>query len=236
MPRLILPAVLAVIAFAGSPSPASAQDFPMPHITVSGEATLAVEPSLAEARAGVITQGKSAREASEANGRAMAAVIGSLKEAGIEAKDIQTSRITLQPLFTRQQQESRSEPPRITGYQVSNTVSVRIRDVNKVGDIFDRLLAAGANSIYGLEFQVPESGKLVDGVRAEAVADAKRKAEIYAQAAGVQLGRVIAINENSVTMPRPVMRAMAAPQAASPIAPGEETLRVSVTVSFELNR
>lgn len=237
MPRLVVaPAFLMLIALIGAQWPASAQDIPVPHVTVSGEASRAVEPSLAEARAGVITQGKSAREASDANARTMAAVLASLKEAGVEAKDIQTSRFSVQPLFTRQQQDGRSEPPRISGYQVSNNVTVRIRDIGKLGEIFDRLLAAGANTIYGVEFQTPENSKLIDSVRAAAVEDAKRKAELYAQAAGVQLGRVFAITENSVSVPRSLMRAAAAPQSATPTSPGEEVLRVSVTVSFELNR
>lgn len=237
MPRLVFaPAVLVLLFLIGGAGSAAAQDLPVPHVTVSGEASRAVEPSLAEARAGVITQGKSAREASEANARTMTAVLASLKEAGVEPKDIQTSRFAVQPLFTRQQQEGRSDSSRITGYQVSNNVTVKIRDVGQLGEIFDRLLAAGANTIYGVEFQVPENPKLLDTVRAAAVADAKRKAELYAQAAGVQLGRVFAITENSVSVPRPIMRAAAAPQAATPISPGEEVLRVSVTVTFELSR
>ncbi len=236
MPRPVFaPAVLVLLSLIGR-EPAAAQDLPIPHVTVSGEASRAVEPSLAETRAGVITQGKSAREASDANARTMTAVLASLQEAGVEPKDIQTSRFAVQPLFTRQQQEGRSEPPRITGYQVSNNVSVRIRDIGKLGEIFDRLLAAGANTIYGVEFQVPENPKLLDAVRTAAIEDGKRKAELYAQAAGVQLGRVFAITENSVSVPRPMMRAAATPQSATPTSPGEEVLRVSVTVTFELSR
>lgn len=228
-------ACLALVAASGAPL--GAQDFPMPHVTVTGEASRAVEPNMAEARAGVVSQAKTAREASETNARAMTAVLSALQEAGIEKRDIQTSSFRVQPLFTRPQQEARAEPPRISGYQVANTVTVKIRDLGRLSDVLDRLLSAGANSIYGIEFEVAEPAKLLDEIRAAAVADAKRKAALYAKAADAQIGRVLALTESSVTVPRPVLRAVAAPQSASTLtAPGEETLRVSITATFELSR
>lgn len=222
-----------VLVLAAGP-PAHGQDFPVPHVTVSGEASRTAAPDLAQIRAGVTNQAKTAREAAEANARTMTAVIAALTESGIDSKDIQTARLSIQPLFTRPQ-DGRADPPRITGYQVSNSLTVKVRSLGRIGEIFDKLTGAGANHIWGVDFQVSESSKLLDAVRAAAVADAKRKAEIYAQAAGAQLGRVMAVSESAIAFPRgTAMRA--APQAATPVAPGEETLSVTLSVTFELVR
>lgn len=228
---LFMALLLAVILIAS----ARGQDLTLPNVTVSGEASTSVQPDLAEIRAGVTNQARTAREAADANAKTMTAVLAAAKEAGIEAKDIQTARISVQPLFSRPQPEARNEPPRITGYQVTNNVTLRLRDISRIGEMLDRLIAAGANNVHGIDFQVSESSKLMDTVRAAAVSDARRKAEIYAQAAGVQLGRVVAIAETDISMPRAnVMRASV--PAQTPIAGGEEMLRVLLRVSFELVR
>jgi len=222
-----------VLAFALFAAPALAQApaaFP-PAISVTGEARISVPPDLAAVDAGVATDARSAREASEANNTAMAKVLAALKTAGIDARDIQTSRLSLQPQYA----PNRSGPSPITGYRASNRVTVRIRDVGKVAGVIDTLVGSGANDIGNVSFEVSQESKLLDEAREKAVADARRKAEIYARAAGVTLGTPLSISEEGA--PHPIYRAkmmQGAPMAAAPtpIAQGEETLSVSVSVTW----
>ena len=197
-------------------------------MTVGGEATIAVAPDTAIIRIGVTSQGKNAREASEANARQITAVLAAIKASGIDDRDIQTSRLSLQPQYD----PNKSGTARLTGFQVTNQLTVRIHDIGKLPDILDRAIAAGANEMSGIEFAVSQQSRLLDQARAEAVADARRKAELYAQAAGAKLGRVLQIADESAPAPRPLVQAMRA--GAVPVAPGEQMLRVAVTVSYEL--
>lgn len=198
-------------------------------VTVTGEGAVAVAPDIAEVRAGVISQGKTAKEASEANSRAMTALLAALKAGGIADIDIQTARFSIQPLY-----EPNRSPQRIIGFQASNQLAIRVRDVATVGDVIDRLVGAGANEFSGISFQVSAPSKALDPARSDAIADARRKAEIYSKAAGLGLGRATNIIEEG-SAPPATFRAVAA-SSATPIAVGQETLRVSVSVTFELLR
>jgi uncharacterized protein len=215
----------------GVASPAVAQDRPPWIVTVTGEGTATAVPDLVEIRAGVTTQGKTAREASEANGRAMAALLLVLKANGIAEADVQTSRFFVQPVY----EANRNPPQRVTGFQVANQVTVKVRDAAIVGDLVDKLVGAGANEFSGISFQVSGASKLLDGAREEAISDARRKADIYARAAGLALGRAVAIVEEGAASPVMARTATMSPSAA-PVMPGEQTLRVSVSVTFELLR
>jgi uncharacterized protein len=225
---------LAAVIAAGAllSAPALAETAPPAMISVTGEATLAVAPDQAEIDGGVTSDAKTAREASEANNAAMGKVISALKTAGITEKDIQTSRLSLQPQYP----PNRSGPSPIVAYRASNRVTVRLRDVSKVAGMIDTLVGAGANDIGGINFVVSNASKLLDEARGQAVADARRKAEIYAKAAGVSLGEPLSISEEG--SPAPMFRAKMAVggMAASPtpIAQGEETLHVSVSVSWAI--
>ena len=213
-------------------APALAQtDFP-PAITVAGEATISVAPDLAQVEAGVTSDAKTAREASEANNAAMGKVLLALKAAGIDEKDYQTSRLSLQP----QSAPNRSSNA-IVGYRASNQVTVRLHDVTKVASTIDLLVGAGANDIGGINFMVSQASKLLDDAREQAVADARRKADIYAKAAGVTLGAPLSISEEG--SPAPMFRGKmvaAAPMAITPVAQGEETLSVTVSVSWAIKQ
>ncbi|MGB7578041.1 MAG: SIMPL domain-containing protein, partial [Pseudolabrys sp.] len=187
-------------------------------VTVTGEATVAVAPDAAVIRIGVTSQDKTAREASEANAKQMTAVLAAIKDTGIADRDVQTSRLSLQPQYD----PNKSGTARLTGFQATNQVTVRIRDIDKLPVFLDRAIAAGANEMSGIEFVISEQSKLLDRARDDAIADARRKAELYAQAAGSKLGPVVSITEEgSATTPRPI-QAMRA--GAVPIAPGEQTL------------
>ncbi len=199
-------------------------------VTVNGEATVNVAPDTAVIRVGVNSTAKSAREASDANGKQMTAVLAAVKDAGVAARDVQTSRLSLQPQYD----PNRSGTARLLGFQATNQITVNVRDIDKLAGIIDQAIAAGANEMSGLEFVVSQQSKLLDQARDEAIADARRKADLYAKAAGAKLGAVISISEEGSAPPPRMMQAMRA--GAAPVAPGEQTLRAVVTVSYELTR
>src|ERR1700736_4050901 len=204
-------AVVAATILAGTLfiAPALAQVAPPATISVTGEATVSVAPDLAQIDGGVTSEAKTAREASDANNAAMGRVLLALKGAGIEEKDFQTSRLSLQP----QSAPNRTGPSAIVGYRASNRVTIRLRDVTKVANVIDTLVGAGANDIGGINFMVSQASKLLDEAREKAIADARRKAEIYAKAAGVTLGAPLNISEEGSA--QPVLRGkMMAPMAA----------------------
>ena len=224
------PLAFALVTATWLAAPALAQTMPPPAISVTGEANVSVAPDQAQIDGGVTSDAKTAREATDANNAAMGKVLLALKGAGIEEKDYQTSRLSLQPQYA----QNRAAPSPFVGYRASNRVTVRIRDVAKVANVIDVLVGAGATDIGGINFTVSQASKHLDEAREKAIADARRKAEIYAKAAGVTLGEPISISEEGA--PVPLYRGkMAAPMAAgAPVAQGEETLSVTVSVSWAI--
>lgn len=221
----LLAAVLA------APLPAQAQsEQKLPSVSVTGEATISKAPDIAVLQAGVTGQAKTARDAMSASAKSMAAVLVALKDAGIAENDIQTSRLSLRPI-----REPNRNPATIIAVEASSQLTVRLRDITKSADVLDKMIGAGANLVTGIHFEVSETSKLLDQARAEAVADAKRKAEIYAKAAGVSLGRPLSISEGHVARPMSPRLAMRE-AAAMPIQPGEEKIGITVQVSYELLR
>ena len=221
--RILILAFAAAAALA--PVPAAAVER---LVTVTGEASVAVAPDTSIIRIGVTSQGKTAREASEANAARMTSVLAAIKDAGIADKDVQTSRLSLQPQYD----PNKAGAAHLLGFQVTNQVTVKIHDIARLPGILDRAIAAGANEMSGIEFLVSDQSKLLDQARDEAIADARRKAEIYAHAAGAKVGHVVSITEGGAAAPPIAMQAMRA--GAVPVAPGEQTLRAMVTVSYEL--
>jgi uncharacterized protein YggE len=227
MSRALFAVAIAAVAFA-APAARAADRL----VTVTGEATVAVAPDAAVIRIGVTSSAKTAREASDANAQQMTGVLAAIKDAGIADRDVQTSRLSLQPQYD----PNRAGAARLLGFQATNQLSVKIRDIDKLPSILDRAIGAGANEMSGIEFIVSEPSKLLDEARDEAVADARRKAERYAKAAGATLGAVASISEEGSSPPPRLMQAMRAGAAPLPIAPGEQTLRVVIMVSYELTR
>ena len=226
----------AFLLFAGVAvaAPAYAEtDQPPAFISVTGEAHISVPPDLAQIDAGVTSEAKTAREASDANNAAMGKVLLALKGAGIDEKDFQTSRLSLQAQNSIPKQGA---PCTIIGYRASNRVTIRLRDVTKVASVIDTLVSAGANDIGGINFMVTQASKLLDDAREQAVADARRKAEIYAKAAGVTLGAPISISEGGAAQPLFRAGKMAAPMATVPIAQGEETLSITVGMTWAIKQ
>jgi uncharacterized protein YggE len=225
-------ASIVAIALALFAAPALAQTALPPAISVTGEATMSVAPDQAQVDGGVTSDAKTAREASDANNAAMGKVLLALKGAGIDEKDFQTSRLSLQQKYT----PDRSGPSTVVGYRASNRVTIKVRDVTKIAGVIDVLVAAGANEIGGINFVVSQASKLLDDIREKAITDARRKAEIYAKAAGVTLGEPLSISEEGGSMPvfRGKMAAPMATMAPAPVAQGEETLSVTVSVTWAI--
>ena len=226
------PLAAAIIAGTLLAAPALAQSMPPAVISTTGEATVSVAPDLAQLDGGLTSEAKTAREASDANNAAMGKVLLALKSAGIEEKDFQTSRLSLQP----QSAPNRPGPSTIVGYRASNRVTVRLREVAKLANVIDTMVGAGANDIGGINFMVSQASKLLDEAREQAIADARRKAEIYAKAAGVTLGAPLSISEEGAPGPMPYRKMVAGMAASAPVAQGEETLRIAVSVSWAIKQ
>lgn len=210
------------------------QSPPEGRILVVGVGKVQVAPDYARIRSGVTTSAKTVKEASDANSKLMSAITATLLASGIAQTDIQTSRFSVQPVYAPAQPGA---APKLSGYSVANQVEVVIRQIAKVGDILDRLATAGATDIGNITFLISDPSKALDQAREAAVADARHKAELYARASGVTLGRVLSITEGAVDgAPIPVARASAAMAAPVPISGGEDTVEAHVTVGYDIAR
>ncbi len=212
-------------------------------LTLSAEGRSNRTPDLAVFSAGVTSQGKTAGEALSANSADMNKVIAALKRAGIADRDIQTSNLSLNPIYQPQRPmpDGTVEPaqPKIIGYQVYNTVNVRQRNLAQFGRVLDTLVAAGANQINGPNFQMDDPDAATDEARTQAMKKARARANLYASAAGLKVLRILAISESGGYVPQPqVMYSRAAMadgmEKSTPVAAGEVSLISTVTVLFEL--
>jgi uncharacterized protein YggE len=212
------------------------QSTPEGRVIVIGEGSVHVPPDYAQIRSGVTTRAKTVKEASEANSKLMGAITAALLETGIGQKDIQTARFSIQPVYAPPQPAAE---PKLSGYSVSNQVAVTIRQISKVGEILDRLVTAGVTDVGNIAFLLSDPSRALDQAREAAVADARRKAELYARASGVGLGRVAWITEDSgyaPSIPMAASRAQTAMAAPVPIAGGEDTLEARITVGYDIVR
>lgn len=209
-------------------------------ISIQGKGHVSAEPDTAFVNSGVTTQAKTAREALSANTARMTSLIGILENAGIEPRDIQTANFSIQPQYVYADSSGNNHPPRIVGYSVSNSVAVRVREIENLGTILDQIVSVGANTINNISFSVQDTDALYDEVRKRAMADAIKKANLYANAAGVGLGRITNISENGGFQPQPVgarvaMMEMAA-SAPVPVQAGELSYNITVSVQWELEQ
>lgn len=204
-----------------------------PSITVVGSGTAAARPDTAEVSAGVVTQAATAAQALAQNNAAMEKVIKAATAAGIAEKDVQTTNVSVVP--QRRQGRQEPQPPDIIGYEVSNQVRIKVRDLTVLGRLLDALVGQGANALGGISFSVGEPAPVLDQARTNAMADARRKAEVYARAAGATLGPLLSIREGAAPVPRfggEMPRMMAA--SPVPVAPGEQEFQASITVTYAL--
>ncbi|MEO1251111.1 MAG: SIMPL domain-containing protein [Pseudomonadota bacterium] len=205
-------------------------------ITVAGEGKVSARPDLAVLSIGVQTEGKTAGDAMKANASAMSATIEEIKSQGIEAKDIQTSGLSVSP---RYDYERRQSPPALIGFAASNQVTVRIRNLDAVGPVVDASISAGANTLNGLSFGFADPETLLNDARRKAVSNAKARASLYADEADVSLGDVLIIQEGYAHTPGPrpmAVRAMSMEAAdATPIEAGESELTARVTIVYAID-
>lgn len=216
---------MAVAVFAALPAMADEH-----RITVTGEASIERAPDMASFSIGVTTVGANASEALKANSTEIAAVIARLKEAGVSAGDLQTVGLSINPNWDSSKS---SAPNQITSFTASNTLMVTIRKLDTLGDLLDKTISDGANTLYGVQFGLADNRPVMDEARKAAVKDARAKAELLAEAAGLKLGKIVGISEGSgYGGPAPMFRAEAA--AAAPIEQGQVSTTASVTITYEI--
>lgn len=230
---LLVLATWSASALAQQPAPA---DGTLVSVQASAEATRV--PDVATLSAGVVTQAADANAAMRANAARMDAVMQAIRKAGIAERDIQTSGINLNPQY----RYAENQPPAITGYQASNTVSLKVRDVERLGAVLDALVASGANQVNGPVFEVDEPEAAHDEARRAALAKAQARARMYADALGLRVRRIVSIDEGGgfqPPMPVPMMAMARAEKGAAydtAVSPGESTLSARLAVVFELGR
>lgn len=233
-------ALLPLIAAAAAPAAAQVQAMPVIAVTgatldISAEGETTRVPDVATISAGVVTQATDAAAALRDNAARVERVIAALKKAGIADRDIQTANIQLNPQYRYAQNEA----PVITGYQATNTVSIRFRDIAKSGTVLDALVKEGANQISGPNFTLDKPAEALDEARVAALGIARARAELYAKAAGLKVKRIISISEGGADFPQPVpvMMMARADVAAAPrtkIVAGEQKVGITLNVKFEL--
>jgi uncharacterized protein YggE len=205
-------------------------------ITMEGRGSVSVSPDMAVITASVVTSGKTTEAALSENSSAIASVIEAVKGSGIEARDIQTSGFGIYPRYDHS--KSTNGQPDIVGYEIRNGVQVKVRDLAKLGGLLGLVVENGANAVDAIRFEVSNPEDKLDEARKKAVEDARHKADVFAAAAGVDLGAIVSITETGMEMPRPyMMRAegmMMAKAGDVPIEAGEEQISANVTIRWSL--
>lgn len=225
---------LAVVMASMLVTPAAAQDQAR-RITVSGEGSVEAAPDMATITLGVTNEAPEAKAAMAATSAAVGQVLERLTSLGIEPRDIQTQRLSLNPVWSGRG-SSGTYPAKITGFSASNTVLLRIRDLDILGTTLDAVISDGANDFNGLQFDIQEPRPLQDAAREAAVKDAIAKAQLLADAAGVPLGQIVTITEQSGGGSQPMfMQRAAMAESSVPVAAGEVSLSASVLVVFAID-
>lgn len=227
-----LMAALAVCLALATPASALAEP---PTLTVTGQGSATAIPDIGTIRVGVETDGKTAAQALTANNTLAGRLIATLKGAGVEPRDIQTGTLFVEPQYDHQSGTQQQRAPEVVGYRVVNEVAVTIRALGDMGAILDQVVRAGANRINSVGFGLSDDRAATDEARRQAVADARRIAEVYAEAAGVKLAGILSINDGGGFQPQPRGGIMMRAEAASvPIEAGESTVRASVTIVWQI--
>ncbi|TYT27356.1 DUF541 domain-containing protein [Luteimonas viscosa] len=232
---LALGALVMTTANAQTPTPAIAPtDGTL--LSVSAHAEASRVPDVASLSTGVVTQAADANAALKANSAEMARVVAAIEAAGIAERDVQTSGISIQPQY----RYAENQPPVITGYQASNTVNIKVRDIARLGDVLDALVASGANQVNGPSFEIDQREAAYDEARQSALKLARARAEMYAESLGLRVRRIVSISEGGgFQPPMPMMKSMDMMEArvqSAPVSPGETTLGANLDVVFELGR
>lgn len=223
--------------------PLAAEDAGAPRqvMSLTGNGKARAEPDMAIITLGVVREAETARAALSANNQAMNAVMATVTGAGIAQKDIQTSGFSISPKYhyPKRKTDGEQEAPRITGYTVSNTMSVAVRDLDRLGAVLDGVVSAGSNQINGISFDIAEPEPLHNEARKLATRDAIAKANLYAEAAGVKLDKIVSISEHITSIlppqPMPQARTMAMEAAQGvPVARGEQEITAQVHITWQI--
>ncbi len=232
------------LAFSASPlalaqsAPAAAADsvFRATTLDLSAYGEIKAAPDMATITLGVTTEAGTAVEAMRANAARMSAVTAALKRGGIAAKDIQTSGLNLNPQYAYEQ----NQPPKLTGYQASNLVTVTVHDLDRLGQAVDATVGAGANQIHGIAFGIDNRTPVENAAREAAVRALAAKAELYARATGHRIVRLVSLGEGAasypIPRPMPMMAEARSFKADTPVSPGELTVRIDITGLYELSK
>jgi uncharacterized protein YggE len=231
----LLLAGAAVPAALAQPAPdAAAEAWRATSLTLSASGEVKAQPDMATISLGVHTEAPTAAQAMADNASRMSEVVAALKRQGIEARDIQTSGLNLNPQYAYEP----NQPPRLTGYQASNQVAVTVNDLSRLGRTLDGVVAVGANQISGISFGLKDSKAAEDAARLKAVQALQAKAQLYAGATGYRVARLVSLSEGqaSIPPPRPIPFAAAkmAEAASTPVEAGQLTVRADVSATFEL--
>jgi uncharacterized protein YggE len=229
-------AASALTLVTASLTPALAGDDRLPRsISLSGHGEVHIAPDLAIVTVGVMSSAVTAREALDANTKSMEGIMAALKGAAFEMRDIQTSNFSVNPRYDYGQ--NNAQPPKVIGYDVSNNVTVTVRKLDGLGAVLDQVVSSGSNQINGVMFQVSKPEAATDEARKLAVADALRKANVYAAASGITLGQILSLSEGGGYQPPvPVFKSMRAESVSAdvPVTQGEQTIAVDVNFTWEI--
>ena len=205
-------------------------------INVNGTGRVKAQPDVADVQIGVTKEGEDAQAAAELAAIAMDAVIKALIDSGVAEADIQTTNLNLNPSYNYN-----TDPPKVVGWQASNTVNATVRDIEAIGDVVDAAVKAGANTVHGISFRVDDPTEFQAIARSEAVKDAEAKAFQLASEAGVNIIGVITITESGGQAPQPLFLSrgemafdMEESAASTPVLPGEVELSVNVSIQYEI--
>ncbi|MGJ3230198.1 MAG: SIMPL domain-containing protein [Oceanicaulis sp.] len=248
MARPVLRPAFAALALLSAAAPlalapaASAQAEPMRSeatLSLSATGSVSVAPDQARVTAGVVSRADTAAAAVRENAQTMQAVFAALRRAGVAEADLQTARLNVNPVYANQSRSSSDgeyREPRIVGYEASNQVSALLRDIERVGAVIDAVFESGANSLDGVQFLSSEADSARDEARRAAVAELGALRDLYAQAAGFEIVRLINFSESGGGRPMPMaMARMESMDAATPVAPGELAIEVTVNASWEID-
>lgn len=237
MRSTLLPAAAIFAASCAATPPAAAENHAEPRtLIVAGQGEANAAPDMAVVTIGVQSDGATAAAALRANSAAMTSTIDTLKDLGVAARDIQTSGLSVNPRYDYEKNRSN---PEVIGFRASNSVRVRLRDLDKAGAVIDEAVSSGANSLGGVSFSFSDPKPLYETARRNAVADARARAELLADAAGVSLGPILRIQDGYVAAPGPrpaaLRMSMEAADASVPMEAGEASVRATVTLVYEID-
>lgn len=225
-------------ALAQAAPPAAESMFRATTLNLAAYGETEIAPDMATISLGVMTEGDTAQAAMQANAQRMNAVLAALKRGGIAERDIQTSNLNLSPRY----QYVENLPPKLIGYQASNQVTVRVRDLKRLGQAVDATVNAGANQVHGISFGLDDPTAAENAARERAVKALAAKAELYARATGHRVVRLVTLSEGGGSYPVPPPMPMAQmasfrkESADTSVSPGELKVRVDVTGLYELGR